>query len=333
MDYGKLRKKRRRVSISSSELREKQKAVVTTKNPKSEESKGPSEDAVKVFRRKTADREGLSAKQRKEKWYFEKYLAKKEVEVKATLPSESPDIRLNKYLSMCGITSRRQADELIKEGRIKINGSTVKLLGTSVGKGDRVELDGKLLSVSEKIYILLNKPKDFISTMKDPEGRRTIADLIKEMDVDRVFPVGRLDRNTTGLIVLTNDGDLAQKLMHPSYEAKKVYLAVLNNRLKKAHKEMIAQGFNLEDGPIKVDAISYVEGAPDKKHVGIELHSGRNRIIHRIFEHFGYKVEKLDRVYYAGLTKANLLRGKWRKLTDEEVEMLKEQVKTKKSKV
>ena len=230
-------------------------------------------------------------------------------------------IRLNKYISNAGICSRREADELIAAGVISVNGSVVTTLGYKVQPGDVVKYNDAKLKSEKPVYLLLNKPKDYITTVDDPQNRQTVMSLIKNACKERVYPVGRLDRNTTGLLLFTNDGDLADKLTHPSFEVQKVYEVHLDKNLKHEHFEEIGNGVTLEDGMIKPDEISY--SPDDKSIVGIELHSGRNRIVRRIFEHFGYRVSKLDRVLYAGLTKKDLPRGKWRFLTDMELANLK----------
>lgn len=230
-------------------------------------------------------------------------------------------VRLNKYIAMSGICARREADALIKKGLVKVNGELVNEMGIKVKFTDKVEVNGKLINPEKKVYILINKPKDYISTVDDPHAEKTVMDLIKNATQERVYPVGRLDRNTTGVLLLTNDGDLTKKLTHPSTNKKKIYRVTLNKSVSKADIEKIAEGFELEDGFIKADAISYI--GDNKKEVGIELHSGKNRIVRRIFEHLDYKVVKLDRVYFAGLTKKNLSRGKWRFLSEREVSMLK----------
>ncbi len=236
------------------------------------------------------------------------------------------EIRLNRFIANAGICSRREADTLITAGLVTINGSVVVEMGYKVKAGDDIRYNGERLSVEEKIYILMNKPKDAITTAEDPEGRKTVFDLIEGKLAQRVFAVGRLDRNTTGVLLLTNDGDLAQRLMHPKYEVEKVYIATLNKDLTKNDLWQLAGGVELEDGPIKPDAVAYAEESK-KDVIGVEIHSGRNRIIHRMFEHMGYLVDKLDRVAYAGLTKAKLKRGEWRELTEKELKTLKRNVK------
>ncbi len=241
--------------------------------------------------------------------------------VKEKSGSSDNTIRLNKFLSNAGICSRREADTLIATGVVEINGKVVTELGTKVNPDDTVKYDGSVIKAEKKVYILMNKPKDFVTTLDDPEGRKTVIDLIKNKIPQRVYPVGRLDRNTTGLLLLTNDGELTKKLSHPKYNKKKIYHVVFDSKVNKEHLEEIAAGIELDDGFIKVDAINYVDNK--KNEIGIELHSGRNRIVRRIFEKYGYNIKRLDRVYFAGLTKLNLPRGKWRFLTDREITMLK----------
>ena len=231
-------------------------------------------------------------------------------------------IRLNKYISQSGICSRREADKLIEKGRIKVNDKVVKTMGEKINIDDRVKLDDKPVSPERKSYILLNKPKDFITSLKDERGRKTVMDLLGKLD-QRVFPVGRLDRNTTGLLLLTNDGELAQNLSHPKHEVHKLYHVILNKNVSAKDLSKIKEGINLEDGPIQADEIAHVENE-SRKHVGIAIHSGRNRIVRRVFEYLGYKVDKLDRVIYAGLTKKDLPRGKWRPLSKKEIQELKD---------
>ncbi len=230
-------------------------------------------------------------------------------------------IRLNRFISNAGICSRREADKLIEAGEISINGKKVKELGVKVMKDDKVTHNGKPIKGEKKVYILLNKPKDFITTLKDTHGRRIITDLIKGYVQERVYPVGRLDRMTTGLILLTNDGDLAKKLSHPSSQVPKIYSVVLTKKLTKAHELDILEGLELEDGNFKPDKLAQLDES--RLEWGIEIHSGKNRIIRRLFEHLGYEVDKLDRVTYAGLTKKNVPRGKWRNLTEKEIIRLK----------
>jgi 23S rRNA pseudouridine2605 synthase len=232
-------------------------------------------------------------------------------------------IRLNKFISNAGICSRREADELIKAGAVTVNGKVITEMGYKIKRTDLVNYGGQGLKPEKQIYILLNKPKDYITTSEDPQERRTVLELIKGACKERVYPVGRLDRNTTGLLLLTNDGELTDKITHPSFKQKKIYHVELDKPVKKEHLKAIEEGIELEDGIIKVDEIKYVDDSDSKKEIGITLHSGRNRIVRRIFEHFEYKVKKLDRVYFAGLTKKDLARGRWRFLTPMEINMLK----------
>jgi 23S rRNA pseudouridine2605 synthase len=231
-------------------------------------------------------------------------------------------IRLNRYLANAGICSRRDADQQIALGLVKINGKVVTELGTKVYPGDVVKYNNELVRQENKVYILLNKPKDYITTTEDERGRRSILELIRGACKERVLPVGRLDRNTTGLILLTNDGELSAKITHPRFNKKKIYHVFLDRKVSLDDIKALEHGIELEDGYIKADQISYVDPA-DKSQVGVEVHSGRNRIIRRMFEHLEYKVIKLDRVYFAGLTKKGLPRGRWRFLTNDEVSKLK----------
>lgn len=234
---------------------------------------------------------------------------------------ENAELRLNRYIAMSGVCSRRDADDLITSGRVKVNGVVVQTVGQKVKRSDSVELDGNVIFPERKVYLVLNKPKDFVTTVEDPLERKTVMSLIKGACKERIYPVGRLDRQTTGVLLFTNDGDLAKKLTHPKFDHKKIYHVFLDKPLAEADFETIAQGIELEDGFIKADEISYT--SPDCTEVGIEIHSGKNRIVRRIFEHFGYQILKLDRVYFAGITKKNVPRGKWRFLTFREVNMLK----------
>ncbi len=227
-------------------------------------------------------------------------------------------IRLNKYMANAGICSRREADEFITAGKVKVNGEVVTELGTKISRDDVVEFDEKVVTPERKCYVLLNKPKDCVTTSDDPNGRTTVLDLVKNACRERIYPVGRLDRNTTGVLLLTNDGDLASKLTHPKFVKKKIYHVWTDKDISEEDMQRIADGIELEDGEIHADAISYVSDN-DRNQAGIEIHSGRNRIVRRIFESLGYRVTKLDRVYFAGLTKKNLPRGRWRYLTQEEV--------------
>lgn len=238
---------------------------------------------------------------------------------------ETPEIegmRLNKYVAHCGICSRRQAVDLIKNGEVTVNGETKEPF-YQVEKGDKISYKGKIIQPEERrVYVLMNKPKNYITTTNDEKGRRTVMDILKGKIDERVFPIGRLDRMTTGLLLFTNDGDLAKKLSHPSHKVKKFYQVVLDKPVSKRDLERIQAGLELEDGIAEVDGVDYVKDAT-KNEVGIEIHIGKNRIVRRIFEHLGYEVQRLDRVYYGGLTKKDLPRGYWRHLTDQEVIMLK----------
>ena len=246
----------------------------------------------------------------------------KRIEYELPLPDPNEQIRLNKFLANAGLCSRREADEFIQQGLVKVNGNVVTELGTKIGHADTVEFKEQAVALESKCYILLNKPKDCVTTSDDPNGRTTVLDLVKGACTERIYPVGRLDRNTTGVLLLTNDGDLASKLTHPKYVKKKIYHVWTDKDIAEEDMQRIADGIELEDGEIHADAISYVTET-DRNQAGIEIHSGRNRIVRRIFEALGYHVTKLDRVYFAGLTKKNLPRGRWRYLTQEEVNFLK----------
>ena len=232
-------------------------------------------------------------------------------------------IRLNKYIANAGICSRREADKLIESGIIKVNGKVVTDLGTKISPLDTVKYDNQTLKIEKKQYVLLNKPKGYLTTTDDPFDRKTIMSLIKNASRERIYPVGRLDKDTTGLLLLTNDGDLAKKLTHPKHKVNKLYHVVLDKSLTKNDFSKIVNGIVLDDGPIKVDKLAYVNDSASKKEVGIELHSGRNRIIRRIFESLNYRVVKLDRVAFATLTKKDIPRGKWRHLTEKEINFLR----------
>lgn len=237
--------------------------------------------------------------------------------------TEVDEIRLNKYISNAGVCSRRQADEFIKEGYVTVNGEVIVEMGYKVKTKDTVLFKGKKVENERKVYILMNKPKGLLTTTSDEHNRRTVMDLVSSVKNARIYPVGRLDRNTTGVLIMTNDGELAQKLSHPSGNITKVYQVELNNPLKHDDLLKIKKGVLLEDGLAEVDEIDFTLPRGDDRHVGVELHSGKNRIVRRIFESLGYEVEKLDRVLYGGLTKKNLPRGKWRFLTDKEIIFLK----------
>ena len=251
-----------------------------------------------------------------------KYSMKKQIEYKETHVDPNEPIRLNKFLANAGVCSRREADSFIEAGVVSVNGQVVTELGTKVKRSDAVMFHDQPVNIEKKVYILLNKPKDYVTTSDDPQNRKTVMDLVKGACRERIYPVGRLDRNTTGVLLLTNDGELASKLTHPQYMKKKVYHVYLNKNVTAADMRMIAEGIQLEDGEIHADAIEYASET-DRKQIGIEIHSGRNRIVRRIFESLGYKVIKLDRVFFAGLTKKNVRRGDWRYLTEQEVNMLR----------
>ena len=251
-----------------------------------------------------------------------KYSMKKRIEYKEENYDPNEPIRLNKYLANAGVCSRREADEYIQAGVITVNGNVVTELGTKVLRTDEVKFHDQPVSLEKKVYVLLNKPKDYVTTSDDPQQRKTVMDLVKNCCKERIYPVGRLDRNTTGVLLLTNDGELASKLTHPRFLKKKVYHVFLDKNVTAHDIQQIAEGVELEDGPIHADAVEYASPI-DKKQVGIEIHSGKNRIVRRIFESLGYRVVKLDRVQFAGLTKKNLRRGDWRFLTEKEVDMLR----------
>ena len=251
-----------------------------------------------------------------------KYSLKKRIEYKEENYDPNEPIRLNKYLANAGVCSRREADEYIQAGVITVNGEVVTELGTKVLRTDEVKFHDQPVSLEKKVYVLLNKPKDYVTTSDDPQQRKTVMDLVKNCCKERIYPVGRLDRNTTGVLLLTNDGDMASKLTHPKFLKKKIYHVYLDKNVTAHDIQLIRDGVTLEDGEIKADACEYADPV-DKKQVGIEIHSGKNRIVRRIFESLGYKVTKLDRVQFAGLTKKNLRRGDWRYLTEEEVDRLR----------
>ena len=269
---------------------------------------------------------------RERKEFFEKKRQEKRGDVPAPVKGTQKPVLtraveekmpLNKYIAHSGVCSRRDAVEIIKNGKVKVNGEVITEPGHKVLAKDAVIVNGKKIHpVKDLVYILLNKPKDYITTTEDERGRKTVLDLIKTATTTKVYPVGRLDRNTSGVLLLTNDGELTQKLTHPSNEIKKLYAVTLDKPLAKVHFDEILKGVPLEDGMAHVDVLAYTDNA-DKTQVGIEIHSGRNRIVRRIFEHFGYDVKNLDRVVFAGLTKKNVDRGKWRFLTEKEVRDLK----------
>jgi 23S rRNA pseudouridine2605 synthase len=276
--------------------------------------------------RKTAKKARQAAVDR----HFEEKRNKRAAALTNPVPSITPgsakkegSIPLNKYIAHAGISSRRSAALLVKEGKVTVNGKPVTDPGTKVLLTDTVKVNGKKVTVSSHfVYILLNKPKDFITTTNDPQGRKTVQQLIATATSERVYPIGRLDRNTSGVLLFTNDGDLSQKLSHPKNEVKKIYHAGLDKPLTRADFDKIAGGLELEDGPVKVDVLAYAD-PKDKTQIGLEIHSGKNRIVRRIFAALGYDVRTLDRVMYAGLTKKNVPRGKWRLLTDKEIRILK----------
>ena len=267
---------------------------------------------------------GFAPKKKKQKRYDPnaKYSLKKRIEYKEENYDPNEPLRLNKYLANAGVCSRREADEFIQAGVVTVNGEVVTELGTKVLRSDEVKFHDQPVTMEKKVYVLLNKPKDYVTTSDDPQQRKTVMDLVKGACEERIYPVGRLDRNTTGVLLLTNDGDLASKLTHPKFLKKKIYHVHLDHNVTTHDMQQIAEGVQLEDGEIKADAIEYASDT-DKKQVGIEIHSGKNRIVRRIFESMGYKVVKLDRVQFAGLTKKNVKRGDWRYLTEEEVDRLR----------
>ena len=251
-----------------------------------------------------------------------KYSLKKRIEYKEENFDPTEPLRLNKFLANAGVCSRREADEFIQAGVVTVNGEVVTELGTKILRTDEVKFHDAPVSLEKKVYVLLNKPKDYVTTSDDPQQRKTVMDLVKDVCPERIYPVGRLDRNTTGVLLLTNDGDLASKLTHPKFLKKKVYHVHLDKNITAHDLQQIRDGITLDDGEIKADAVDYADER-DKSQVGIEIHSGKNRIVRRIFENLGYRVTKLDRVQFAGLTKKNLRRGDWRFLTEKEVDMLR----------
>ena len=293
----------------------------------------------KFYKKKSnaAIKEQFRQEKKKEKKERAEYFDKKRAELKTQRadpaqkqsqpsiirPQTSEMMPLNKFISHAGISGRREAAEIVKKGIVKVNGKIITEPGHKISPNDEVVVNGKKIFLSKNlVYILLNKPKDFITTTDDPQGRKTVLDLIRRATSERVYPVGRLDRNTSGILLLTNDGDLSQKLTHPSNEIKKIYAVTLDKPLDKKHFDQILKGVVLEDGPASVDKLAYAD-TKDKTQLGVEIHSGRNRIVRRIFEHLGYDVKNLDRVMFAGLTKKNVERGKWRFLNEKEVRELK----------
>lgn len=251
-----------------------------------------------------------------------KYSQKKRIEYKEENFDPNQPLRLNKFLANAGVCSRRDADKYIQAGVVSVNGEVVTELGTKVLRTDEVRFHDNLVKVEKKVYVLLNKPKGYVTTSEDPQNRKTVMDLVNNACPERIYPVGRLDRNTTGVLLLTNDGELASKLTHPKFLKKKIYHVTTDQNVSAADLRQIAEGIMLDDGEIKADAVEYASET-DKKQIGIEIHSGKNRIVRRIFESLGYHVIKLDRVYFAGLTKKNVRRGDWRFLTEKEVNMLR----------
>ena len=313
-------------SVVKEEFRQEKKKVRAEKNAYFDKLK---EEKYQAMLAKRAKKAGGPAK----------VVAPTELVKKGTDTNRNPEQKttdtvmpLNKFLAHCGITSRREAVELISKGLVKVNGAISTEPGYKVQPTDEIIYNSKKLFVTKNlVYILLNKPKDYITTTDDPQGRRTVLELIKRATDERVYPIGRLDRNTSGVLLLTNDGDLTQKLSHPSYEIKKIYEVKLDKNLTKAHFDDILNGLTLEDGKILVDSLAYAD-SKDKSIIGIEIHSGRNRIVRRIFESLGYDVKGLDRVMYAGLTKKNVERSKWRYLSDKEIRVLKYLNESKKKK-
>ena len=256
-----------------------------------------------------------------EKNQFKKDFRKPKTNKPVQKKTEDTGIRLNKFISNSGICSRREADTYIEHGSVSVNGKLVTEMGYKVQPTDEVRFDGTLISMEKKRYVLLNKPKNYITTMEDDRGRKTVMEIIASATKERIYPVGRLDRNTTGLLLFTNDGEMAKKLTHPKHNVRKLYHATLDKKLTLVDLEKLRGDVVIEGRKVFIDAVSYVEGEK-KNEVGIEIHSGRNRIVRKIFEHFGYQVIKLDRVVFAGLTKKNLPRGRWRELTQQEINNL-----------
>lgn len=282
-------------------------------------------------KRKTETKRGDEPKRSGRISYAGKHSPKKETRARvgqekknkeSSMGKQSDGIRLNKYIANTGLCSRREADELISAGVISVNGKVTSVLGTKVAPSDVVKYNGKTLMKERKVYILLNKPKDFITTTDDPFAKKKVTDLVQKACKERVYPVGRLDRMTTGVLLLTNDGELTTKLTHPKYNRKKIYHVFTDKNVKRSDLDQLVEGIELSDGKVIVDSVSYVDPV-DKKQVGIEIHSGKNRVIRRLFEHLGYRIIKLDRVYFAGLTKKGLTRGEWRFLKEKEIIMLK----------
>ncbi|SHF40117.1 pseudouridine synthase [Mariniphaga anaerophila] len=281
--------------------------------------KGRQERAQSGGRKPAGGRKIIRLKKRTELPYQQEAPVTRRTPRKSAAPTE---MRLNRFIANAGVCSRREADKYILAGLVTVNGNIVTELGTKVKTYDDIRFDGRKLNAEKKVYLLLNKPKDFVTTTDDPHAERTVMDLLREACPERIYPVGRLDKSTTGVLLFTNDGELSDRLTHPSHNIKKIYQVSLDKPLTKHDMLQIAEGIELEDGAIAADAVSYIDG-DNKTEIGIEIHSGRNRIVRRIFEHLGYKVKKLDRVFFAGLTKKNISRGKWRFLSQKEVQFLK----------
>ncbi len=303
-----------------------------SKNTSRSNSRGKKASANEEEKRGTPKRSSSSAyKGSKPRKAYDKSYGNKNPRFKKTQTTSSEainenadgSVRLNKYMANAGICSRREADELIAAGVVQVNGKVVTEMGYKVGPNDSVNYGGETLQRERLVYLVMNKPKDYITTADDPKDRRTVFAIIKNACKERVYPVGRLDRNTTGVLMFTNDGELTKRLTHPSYGVRKIYHVELDKAFTAADMKATAEGLVLDDGPIKVDAVSYVANGADKKQVGVELHSGRNRIVRRIFESQGYKVKKLDRVMFGTLTKKDLPRGRYRILSETEVNLLR----------
>ncbi|QNA45221.1 pseudouridine synthase [Lacibacter sediminis] len=303
-----------------------QKSNAQKKEEFRQEKKKARADKNEYFAKKKAEERSLRPQATRAQKKDDGYVAKAQTPAEPiTFKRENTngEMPLNKYLAHCGVCSRREAAEVIKTGTVLVNGKVINEPGHKVTDKDEVKVNGKKISIQkELVYILLNKPKDYITTSEDPQGRRTIMDLMRGVSTNRIYPVGRLDRNTTGVLLLTNDGELTQKLSHPSFQVKKVYEVTLDKPLEKKDFEKLLNGVTLEDGFIAPDALGYAD-PKNKKIVGIEIHSGRNRIVRRMFESLGYDVKGLDRVLFANLTKKNVDRGKWRYLNEKEVRLLK----------
>ncbi|MEO6902284.1 MAG: pseudouridine synthase [Bacteroidia bacterium] len=273
--------------------------------------------------KKTSFNKSKTTKYTKKPYEKKTFTGKRKNDSKPQREVDDGLIRLNKYIANAGICSRREADTLIETGVVQVNGKTITEMGYRVKPTDIIKYGGQVLKKERMVYLVLNKPKDYITTIDDPQKRRTVLELVQGACRERIYPVGRLDRATTGLLLFTNDGDLTKKLTHPKYGVRKIYHAELDKPLKNTDLNKITEGLELEDGLIKVDEVSYVGNGADKTQIGIEIHSGKNRIVRRIFEHLGYNVRKLDRVMFGSLTKKDLSRGRWRLLSDAEVGMLK----------